>query len=125
MPSIRPVVLRRLGVVAVALLLASCSETSLFNFPDRDTDTRKSGAWVKEGVTVEQRQQDIRDCYAMARAQVERDRRIDQNIDAGRSSTGSAQATENLMQSMDSYGYEQRKARLYTRCMQDKGYVRK
>ncbi len=115
LPSLAPVVL--------ALLLAGC-ETSVFNFPERSVDVYEKGVWLKEGVNEEQRRADIAECRRVAAAQVARDERIDEDIGASDMNRGAAQGSEELLESMQAYGYEQREQRLFIRCMQGKGYKR-
>lgn len=111
----------RLAIVACLLLLAAC-ESQPFNFGWDESGPRRTGVWVKQGVSADQRQQDMRECMRTAQAQVERDRRIDQDTDD--QGAGTTQGTEDLMQSMQGYGYEKRRDRLFADCMQEKGYRR-
>lgn len=112
----------RAAAVAACLLLAAC-ETPPFFFGDDDAGRRSSGVWIKPGGNADLRQDDIRDCRQTAAAQVERDRRIDQDIDE-RGGAGASQGSEELMQAMQGHGYTQRRQRLFARCMQEKGYRR-
>jgi len=112
-----------LAPVALALLLAGC-ETSVFNFPERSVDVHEKGVWLKKGAGEEERRADIAECRRVAAAQVARDERIDEDIGASDVNRGAAQGSEELLESMQAYGYEQREQRLFIRCMQGKGYER-
>lgn len=110
------------AAIAACLLLSAC-ETQPFFFGDDDAGARGSGVWIKPNASAEQRQDDMRECRQTALAQVERDRRIDEDIDE-RGGAGATQGTEDLLESMQSYGYTQRRDRLFESCMQEKGYRR-
>lgn len=114
----------RLAVAAGLLLIAGC-ESDRFDFFGNDpTRTGPQGAWIKEGAGADQRAAAMRECRQNAMAQIERDRRIDEDAAGRDAGAGTAQGTEDLMQSMERYGYQQRLEVLFTRCMQGKGYRR-
>jgi hypothetical protein len=116
--------LLRLAVAAGLLLLAAC-DTDRFDFlgngPARE---RAGGTWVKPDTGADRRDVDMRECRRTAAAQIERDRRIDEDTADRNAGAGASQGTEDLMRSMEVYGYEQRRERLFARCMQGRGYRR-
>lgn len=116
---------RAAAIVLAGGLLAGCGSDAFdFQFPWSDTGEPAEGRFEQAGVDDEDRQADRRACVESARAQVERDRRIDQSTEMGTAdTTAGADPSADLRQRMEDYGYDQRLNRLIGACMQRKGYT--
>lgn len=121
-------------VLALAALVLGGCEIAAFDFPwqrDRLVSSPASAAppsgdkWtLEENGGDEQREQDVAECHASARAQVERDMRIDDNIQGGQGMREDAMNFQEWQSRVDAYGYRERQMRLFERCMRDRGYER-
>ena len=94
-------------VVLVPLLVAACA----------------GGQWVREGATDEQLSADLSTCRSLAQVQTDRDRQIDADIRAARSTTFPDRV--NLRDQVRSAGVEQRFGEVLETCMRRRGYHRK
>ena len=75
------------------------------------------------GVTDEARQRDVADCYAYSRALVNRDRRIDNDINAGTGGIATGTNASGLTRELREFGRESEQNRFFNSCMRSKGYV--
>lgn len=94
-------------VVLVPLLVAACA----------------GGQWVREGATEEELRADLDMCRSVAQVQTDRDRQIDEDIRAARSTT--FPDTVRLRDQVRSIGVEQRFDEVLETCMRRRGYHRK
>lgn len=79
--------------------------------------------WIKDGDADEsQRQADISNCYASARAQTARDARIQGDRADSRRSTALGGEEVSFMTQMDEYQLGRQRNQLFSRCMRAKGY---
>ena len=126
-----------LSVVLAAALLAGCASFHV-PFYERPTKARpappsSSAAevsddgqkiWIKEGDEDKesQRQADISNCYAYARAQTAHDTQIQgDRLDIGRPAGVGGEETS-FMTRMDEFELGQQRDALFSRCMRAKGY---
>ncbi|MEX0923261.1 MAG: hypothetical protein WDZ84_10835 [Rhodovibrionaceae bacterium] len=79
--------------------------------------------WKKTDVNDEQRANDTEDCYFSARALTAHDRRIESDIDAGRSDSAQILQTREFTSRLNRYEERNREIRLFNECMQAKGYA--
>jgi len=111
-----------LTVLAIAALAAGCSGDA-FNFPWQDTATaperEAADPATRDGGMT--REQAIRTCLRSARAQVDRDRRVDRTVYES-STTGTAAGATAVQQRIDQSGYQRRLDELTARCMRRKGF---
>ncbi|MDJ0946705.1 MAG: hypothetical protein QNJ30_24925 [Kiloniellales bacterium] len=126
-----------LSLLLAAVLLAGCSS---FRVPFYEPTTTSRPAppsgsavevsedgqkfWIKEGSedNESQRQADISDCYAYARAQTARDTRIQgDRVDTGRQAAMGGEETS-FMTRMDEFELGKQREALFNRCMRAKGY---
>ena len=108
----------------LAALVGACSGDA-FNFTDKRLNPEASGPWVKQGADRQTVKRDLEACWTVARAQVARDRRIDDDIAATQGDAGGSQAARDLEQAMTRYGYERRRKQIVVECMKEKGYTRR
>lgn len=82
------------------------------------------GEWTQPEVSSERKQADTEDCYRYARAQVNNDIRIDDDIASARGVEFSqfARLTD-LNKRVDSFYYEQQRGSRFESCMRSKGYA--
>ncbi len=80
--------------------------------------------WTRPDVTDSRRQDDIEDCYAFARARVRTGQQIDQDIRGNLSQPGAYDTTQRFQGRLSDFEARNRQSRLFTDCMQSKGYVR-
>lgn len=95
--------------VSVLVLLAGCSFFS------------HSITWTKDGATEEQAHSDLAQCQEQADIQTERDRNIDQDIDAANSGSDSGINTAPI-QNLQSYHSDRRYKSILADCMAQLGY---
>jgi hypothetical protein len=112
------------AVVFTAVACAACS-TDVFNFTDKRLAPDASGPWVKEGASDAATTRDLEACWQVARAQVARDRRIDEDLRVRDSTAGGGQAEMDLRRDMTQFGYKRRREEIVVECMIEKGYTRK
>ncbi|WP_119168812.1 hypothetical protein [Algihabitans albus] len=79
--------------------------------------------WSQPGVADDRRQDDIESCYAFARARVQTNRQIDQDIRGNLSQSGSYNTTRGFQGRLDDFESRNRQSRLFNDCMESKGYV--
>lgn len=111
----------RLSVLALAATAAGCSGDA-FNFPWQDTAAapeREAPAPAERDSRMS-REEAIRTCLRSARAQVDRDRRVDRTLDDSATSTGAGAAA--VQHRIDESGYRRRLDELTARCMRRKGF---
>ena len=114
-----------LGFVVLAAAMSACG-TDAFDFTDKRLDPDASGPWVKPDTSREDVKGDLKDCWTVARAQVARDQRIDDDIGAASADTaGGSQGTRELQQAMTEFGYKRRKQAIVVECMKEKRYTRR
>ncbi len=93
--------------------------------PSRAAEVSEDGKtiWIKEGGGDDsQRQADISNCYAFARAQTARDARIHSDrVDTGRQAAMGGEEVS-FMNRMDEYQIDRQRDALFSRCMRAKGY---
>jgi hypothetical protein len=114
--------------LALALALAGCGggPDDPFNFSDpfsggpTGPDTR--GVWVKPGADPDQRRAAVSECRTVASAQIDRDRKIDQDRQVGSETLGTAHARPDLNRRLRDRSQEHRRTRLFQDCMRDKGW---
>jgi predicted small lipoprotein YifL len=120
--------------VAVLLVLSGCSSDgpSWFNFPSADEATpagpvraERGGTWLKPGADRAQQDAAVRQCNRVVAAQLERARQIDQDRQIGSATLGSGNPTRDVLDNVDSYSRDQRRALMFGRCMRSKGYSRR
>lgn len=116
-------------LLAAALVfgLAGCSggADDPFNFGpvfSSPTGPEERGVWLKQGAGPEARRSAIAECQTVARAQIDRDRRIDQDQRVGSATVGVDQPGEALTRQMRDYSQDNRQRRLFQSCMRDKGW---
>ncbi len=81
--------------------------------------------WRKPGVTRAQKAADIENCYQGARAQVDSDIRIDDDIAAAREHMHTYQSRlGDLTRRVDSHYYSKQRIARFEGCMKSKGYDR-
>ncbi len=129
-------VLPSVFLVLLATLLAGCSSFRVPFYEEpakpRPVPPASSAAevsedgktiWIKDGGESDtQRQVDISNCYASARAQTARDAQI--QVDRADSRRSSALGGEEVsfMNRMDEYQLDRQRDALFSRCMRAKGY---
>ncbi len=125
---------RWIALALAAFVLAGC-ETAAFDFPwQRERVERAPApglaappapeAWAADNdVDAEERERAVAECHAMARAQVERDMRVDESIRGGLARED-ATDYQQWRERVDSYGYRERQRELFERCMRERGFER-
>jgi hypothetical protein len=127
MSSRRAAFRRSLPAAALALLLAGCSGNAgdPFNFGpvfSSPAGPPEQGVWLKPGASPAQRQAAIADCRSVARAQIDRDRRIDQDQRVGSATVGVDGTGNDLNRQLRDHSQQKRQRRLFAQCMRDKGW---
>lgn len=90
---------------------------------DRGEETSRQPKWHKSGITPERQQADIEACYTYSRAQVDKDIRIDEDINAARDDAFSLRSREpDLKRSADSFYYRRQLGLRFEECMKSRGY---
>jgi hypothetical protein len=84
----------------------------------------RNDQWVREGVTSDQRQADIDDCYNYAAGAVDRSQQIESDSRAARETSADLRGYTDLENRMQAYSGRKRVGTLFVECMQDKGYYR-
>jgi hypothetical protein len=97
--------MRRIGGVALALMLAGCG-----------------GTWQKAGVSPEAAAQDLSECRHMAEVANMRDSDIDQDILASRGQDWEKYSVIQTKRDDYAYSNESRTGNIVDRCMISKGY---
>jgi hypothetical protein len=115
---------RRSALVLAGLLCAACG-SDVFNFTDKRLAPDASGPWVKAGASDAQTTRDLKACWQVARAQVARDRQIDEDLRVSEGTAGGSQAEAQLRRDMTQFGYTRRREEIVVECMIEKGYTRK
>ncbi|MBK1671452.1 hypothetical protein CKO28_25980 [Rhodovibrio sodomensis] len=118
---------RSLLAVALVLGLAGCSGGAgdPFNFGpvfSSPTGPQERGVWLKQGAGPQARRAAISECRTIARAQIERDRRIDRDQRVGSATVGVDQPAEDLTRQLRDYSQDKRQQRLFQTCMRNKGW---
>jgi hypothetical protein len=80
--------------------------------------------WAKSGVTPAAYREDLDQCYALSRAQVDHDRRITDDSQAARDFSGQELPTTNFSATVSEYREGNQRARVFQNCMTGKGYTR-
>jgi hypothetical protein len=80
-----------------------------------------STTWTKSGATEDQAQSDLAQCQEQADVQTERDRNIDQDINAT-NNDGNAGLDTSPIQNMQSYHNDRRYRSILADCMNQLGY---
>lgn len=78
--------------------------------------------WLSSAANDEQRRLDMEACYDYSRAQVRRDEEIYVDQNAGWSNINNDSRYSFLQQQQAGYGFKKRKKRLFSSCMESKGY---
>ncbi len=128
-------VLPWLSLVIATALLANCSSFRVPFYEEpaksRPAPPSRSAAevsedgktiWIKEGSDDSQRQADISNCYASARAQTARDTRIQGDRAYSSRSTALGGEEVSFMNRMDEFELSRQRDALFGRCMRAKGY---
>jgi len=117
--------MRAVALGLAALLLAGCGPDAFdISWPWSDAGDPAAQRFEQQGVDSQTRHADRRACVQSARAQIERDQRIDATTELGSGVSSTASGGEaRLRQRMEEFGYEQRLNRLIAECMQRKGYT--
>lgn len=115
---------RRSTVLLAALVCAGCG-SDVFNFTDKRLAPDAGGPWVQEGASDAQTTRDLEACWQVARAQVARDRQIDQDLSVSEGTAGGSQAETELRRDMTQFGYKRRREEIVVECMIEKGYTQK
>jgi len=118
---------RHLLAAALLLGLAGCSggADDPFNFGpvfSSPTGPQERGVWVKANAGPKARRAAISECRTIARAQIGRDRRIDQDQQVGSATVGVDRPGENLTRQLRDHSQDNRQRRLFQECMRDKGW---
>jgi hypothetical protein len=118
---------RPLLAAALLLGLAGCSggADDPFNFGpvfSSPTGPQERGVWVKANAGPEARRTAISECRKIARAQIDRDRRIDQDQRVGSATVGVDRPGEDLTRQLRDHSQGNRQRRLFQECMYDKGW---
>lgn len=118
---------RPLLAAALVLGLAGCSggADDPFNFGpvfSSPSGPQERGVWLKQDAGPQARSAAISECRAIARAQIDRDRRIDQDQRVGSATVGVDQPGEDLTRQLRDHSQENRQRRLFQNCMRDKGW---
>jgi hypothetical protein len=127
MPSRRAVWSRPLLAAGFAVALAGCSggADDPFNFGpvfSSPTGPRERGVWVKPDAGPSARQAAIAECRKIARAQIDRDRRIDRDQRVGSATVGVDRPGPELTRQLRDHSQDNRQRRLFVTCMRDKGW---
>ena len=115
-------------LTAVLLLgLAGCSggADDPFNFGpvfSSPAGPQDRGIWVKPDAGPQAREAAVAECRKIARAQTDRDRRIDRDQQVGSATVGVDRPGEELTGQLRDHGQENRQRRLFMSCMRDKGW---
>ena len=115
-------------LTAVLLLgLAGCSggADDPFNFGpvfSSPAGPQERGVWVKPDAGPQARQSAIAACRKIARAQIDRDRRIDRDQRVGSATVGVDRPGEDLNRRLRDHSQQNRQRRLFVNCMRDKGW---
>mgnify|MGYP006277891767 FL=1 len=122
--AIRP---RPLLAATLALALAGCSGGAgdPFNFGpvfSSPAGPSERGVWVKPNAGPEARQAAVAECRRIARAQIDRARRIDRDQRVGSATVGVDRPGENLTRQLRDHSQDNRQRRLFVNCMRDKGW---
>jgi hypothetical protein len=120
------------GLLVLGLGGCSADGPSWFNFPSGDearpagpVRAESGGTWLKQGVGRAQREEDVRQCNRVVAAQLERARQIDQDRQIGSATLGTGDPSRDVLQSVEDYSRDQRRALMFERCMRSKGYARR
>jgi len=81
-------------------------------------------SWLSDAANDEQRRLDMEACYDYSRAQVRRDEQIYSDQNAGWNNINNDSRYSFLQEQQTGYGFEVRKDRLFSSCMETKGYNR-
>lgn len=103
----------RHAILALTLLLSACS---LFQ-PEK-------GSWTKSGSNDDTVFSDLQSCKQQARAMIETDDQIDQDIATQGTDFGSSSASPDLEANLDNYRYGNRYDEIVRDCMTARGYAR-
>lgn len=127
MTPCRAAVLRPLLAAALLLGLAGCSGGAgdPFNFGpvfSSPTGPSERGVWAKPGAGPSDRRAATADCRTISRAQIDRDRRIDEDRRVGSATVGIDRPGRDLNQQLRNHSQENRQRRLFLNCMRDKGW---
>ena len=134
---------------AALFAVAGCSETSGFRYPGQQffesepktkSSTRSRAitpatggdeageggeGWYKTGASEAQVLADSDSCYSYANAQVAKDIRIDQDINAARGVRNSFfEQSGSLDRRVDAFYYDNARVRRFEGCMRSRGYIR-
>ncbi len=82
-----------------------------------------AGGWTKEDATKAEVRADLAECRSFAQEATARDRRVDQDIRAGRRDSPVPIASR-LRDDVRDFGSPQKSTDLVSRCMRSHGYVR-
>ena len=118
---------RPLLAAALVVGLAGCSggADDPFNFGpvfSNPAGPQDRGVWLKPDAGPEARRAAVAECRRIARAQIDRDRRVDRDRQVGAATVGIDSSGTDLTRQLRDHSQENRRRHLFQNCMHDKGW---